>query len=235
MLSISNLYVKADKKLILRGVNLEVKAGELVVLFGPNGCGKTSLLKSVVGLSKYKVVKGDIKFGGETILNKSINERNKMGIGLMFQRPPVIDGVRVGDVLEGNHVLEKRLLVSEFLNRSLNDNLSGGEVKRMEMYQMISMKLKLCLFDEPDSGVDVENIKMLAKEINEIMKDKEKSAVLVTHGGQILKYLKPTRAVVMVGGKIICHGDPQRVYQSISKVGYKKCIGCKCKGRCYEK
>lgn len=234
MLSISNLHVKADKKLILRGINLEVKAGELVVLFGPNGCGKTSLLKTIMGLSKYKIVKGDIKFMGESVSEKSIDRRNKMGISLMYQKPPVVEGVKIIDFVDRDEDLERRLSVSKFINRSLNDNLSGGEVKRMEMYQMIKMKTKLYLFDEPDSGVDVENTKMLAKEINKLMEDKDKSAILVTHGGQILKYLKPSRAVVMLLGKIICHGDPERVYRAITKVGYSRCVGCKCRGRCYE-
>lgn len=235
MLSISNLHVRADKKLILRGIDLEVKAGELVVLFGPNGCGKTSLLKTIMGLSKYKIVKGDIKFMGESISNKSIDERNKMGISLMYQKPPVVEGVRVTDFLDRDEDLEKRLSVSKFFKRSMNDGLSGGETKRMEMYQMIKMKTKLYLFDEPDSGVDVENIVVLAKEINKLMEDKSKSAILVTHGGQILKYLKPSRAVVMLLGKIICHGDPQRVFRAITKVGYSRCLGCKCRGKCHEK
>jgi len=235
MLKISNLYVKADEKQVLSGLDLEVKPGELVVLFGPNGCGKTSLLKSIMGLSKYKVINGDIKFEGKSIVAKTIDERNRLGIGLMYQKVPVITGVKMASIVKRNKSLEDRLSVRHFLKRDLNDGLSGGEIKRSEMYQLINMKAKLYLFDEPDSGVDVENVVKLSKEINRVMEDKTKAAILVTHGGSILKYLKTTRAVVMLGGKVVCHGDVDRVYRAITKMGYKNCIGCKCRGGVCEK
>ncbi len=230
MLQISNLHVKVDDNQVLSGVDLEVKTGELLVLFGPNGCGKTSLLKSIMGLSKYKAIDGDIKFEGESVLSKTIDERNKLGISLMYQKPPVVTGVKMEEITKRDRNLEKRLSVEQFLQRNLNDGLSGGEIKRSEMYQMISMNLKLYMLDEPDSGVDVENIKVLAGEINKLLKDKTKSVILVTHGGEILKYLKTDKAIVMLGGKVICHGDVERIYDAIKKVGYKKCVGCKCHG-----
>ena len=234
MLIVSNLWVKAGEKRVLSGVDLKVKSGELVVLFGPNGCGKTSLLKTIMGLSAYEVVDGDISFEGKSVLTKTIDERSRLGISLMYQKPPKVIGVKMEQVLGRDEELIKRLSVEHFLKRNLNEGLSGGEIKRSEMYQMIRMNSKLYLFDEPDSGVDVENMVILANQINKLMKDKSKSVILVTHGGQILKYLKADRAMVMLSGKIVCYGDMDRVFDAITRVGYKKCVGCKCRGRICE-
>jgi len=232
MLKIRNLQVKVKKKNILKGVNLYVKKAELVVIFGPNGSGKSTLLKTIMGLGGFRIQEGEIEFKGKKINKLKINQRAKLGIGLMFQKVPKI-GVLSLEKLIGNFNKNKEevdkevanLKTKKLMKRGVNDGLSGGEIKRSELLQLCLQDNDLYLFDEPDSGVDVENLKLMAKRIKKLIKNK-KSALLVTHGGEIMKYIGVNRAYVMMGGKIYCQGVAKEMFESISNYGYEACKNC---------
>jgi len=234
MLKIENLKVEISGKEILSGINLEIKNGERFALLGPNGSGKTSLLMAVMGFSDYKVTQGDIIFRGRRINDLSIDERSRLGIGIMFQRPPTIRGVRTRHMVQ----LIKRddfdadkeageLDLKEFLDREINLGFSGGEIKRSELLQLLASSPRLGFFDEPESGVDLENIALVGKIMNRILnKNKDNAGLIITHTGYIFDYVKPDRGCILVGGKIHCIGDPKRILKIIKKHGYEWCITC---------
>jgi Fe-S cluster assembly ATP-binding protein len=231
MLSIKNLTVKAEEN-ILKDINLEIKDGEKVVLFGPNGSGKSTLFKVIMGLDDYKVEEGDIKVSGKSIKKKSIDERVKMGLGYVGQKSVGIRGVTVENLMdqfefeydEVKDTIEK-LNIDELLNRDINYTLSGGEIKRVELLTLSLLEnIHTYLLDELDSGVDLENIGRISGYLNEI--SKEKSIVITTHTGAILKELDVDTAYVILDGQIQCKGKPEKVWRCINKQGYENCINC---------
>ncbi|MBU2062765.1 MAG: ATP-binding cassette domain-containing protein, partial [Candidatus Omnitrophica bacterium] len=176
MLKIENLCVEIPGKEILKNVNLEVNAGETFVLFGPNGSGKTTLIMAIMGFSNYKVTSGRIIFKGEDITHLSVDERAKRGLGLMFQRPPTIKGVSLQQMVEvcsgkKDYAKEwiKQLNMESFLERDINYGFSGGEIKRSELLQLMAQGCDFVLLDEPESGVDLENICVMGKTINKLL------------------------------------------------------------------
>jgi Fe-S cluster assembly ATP-binding protein len=231
MLSIKNLTVKAEDE-ILKNVNLEIKDGEKVVLFGPNGSGKSTLFKVIMGLDGYEIKKGDIKINGESIKNKSIDERVKMGLGYVGQKSVGIKGVTVEDLMDQyefkfDKVSEviKQLNIDELLKRDINYTLSGGEIKRVELFTLSLLEnIHTYLLDELDSGVDLENIGRISEYLKEVTK--EKSMVITTHTGAILKELDMDTAYVMLNGEIVCKGKPKKVWECINKQGYENCLNC---------
>ncbi len=233
LLKINNLSVKVNEKKIINDLNLKINPNEITVLFGPNGSGKTSLLKSIIGLPNYKKISGKIIFNNKEITNKKPNEIQKEGIALAFQNPPEIKGVKLKEILkicsEKKEFQEvaKEFKLNNFLERDLNLNFSGGEKKRAEILQLLLMKPKLLLIDEPDSGVDVESMRFLGKKINEYVKENKTSAIIITHQGEILKYLKARKGFVMLNGRIICHGNVKKILKDIKKKGYEGCVNCK--------
>lgn len=195
MLKVTNLSAEVAGKQILKNVNLEIPRGEVHVLFGPNGSGKSSLISTILGLARFKVTRGKITFKGKDITHVPINDRVKLGIGITFQNPPSIRGVKLRDVLQNYSKgdepvkLTRKLNVPmEFLGRDLNLGFSGGEIKRSEVLQVIAQNPDFLMLDEPDSGVDVENLEIIGNAVNEFLK--RRSGLLITHIGHILRYIK---------------------------------------------
>lgn len=232
MLRLENLTVEIVGKRVLQRVNLEIPKGETHVLFGPNGSGKTSLIMSILGFPSYHVTSGKIWFNGMDVTTLPTNERVKLGIGVSFQNPPSIRGVKLGDVLQHlakGEVDEIKLanatnIPAEFFGRDLNFGFSGGELKRSEILQVLAQRPDFAIFDEPDSGVDVENMEIIGKAISEFLKGR--SGLLITHLGHLLRYVKADVAHVMFYGMIACSGEPSKILNLIMKRGYKWCEKC---------
>ncbi|MFH1855962.1 MAG: ABC transporter ATP-binding protein [Candidatus Omnitrophota bacterium] len=234
MLKIENLSVAVGGKEVLTDINLEVKKGQTLALLGPNGSGKTSLLMTIMGLSEYKILKGSIMLDGKKINNLSIDKRARLGVGVMFQRPPTIRGIKLRQMMNliGNKNLDaieavREMKLEEFLDRDINLGFSGGEIKRSELLHLLFLSPRLSLFDEPESGVDLENIALVGKIINRILKqDKDNASLVITHTGYIFNYVKPDRGCVLVGGRLHCLGDAKEILETIKKHGYEWCVGC---------
>jgi len=233
MLRIENLTVEVAGKTVIRNLTLEVPKGELHVLFGPNGSGKSTLIKTILGFSNYKVVEGRIYFKDRDITNMPINERVRLGIGVVFQNPPALRGVKLKDLLSGVFVqakdelgkLTKALnLNHEFLERDLNVDFSGGEMKLSEILQLLAQRPDFALIDEPDSGVDVENLERIGKILNEYLAGS--TGLLITHTGHILRYLNVTKGHVIINGTIACSGNPLKILTQILHEGYGWCERC---------
>ena len=236
-LEIKDLHVSVEGKTIIKGLNLKIKEGEIHVIMGPNGSGKTSLAYSILGHPKYNIEKGEIIFDGKNILNMKPDERARLGLFLGFQYPMEIQGVSVFNFLRqvfnstknNGHidsldkkkdlisVMEFRNLLNEKLNslkmdpsfskRYLNDGFSGGEKKRTEILQMAVLEPKIAILDETDSGLDVSSIKIVFEGISEIQKSSKMGVLLITHYGRILEYIKPDFVHIMKDGIIVKSGD----------------------------
>jgi Fe-S cluster assembly ATP-binding protein len=228
MLEIRDLTVEVDGRRILNGVNLKVGRGEKHVLFGPNGSGKTSLVLTILGFPQYKVLSGSILFEGVELVGKPIHERARLGLGVVFQKPPVIRGVRLGEILHylggDSSLLHLLNLPEEFMNRELNVGFSGGEIRRTEILQVLAQKPTLAIFDEPDSGLDVENLEIAGRAIDQFLRDR--AGIIITHLGHILRYVQADFAHVMLNGRIVCSGPPSKILAQILKEGYKWCETC---------
>lgn len=235
MLKVEGLTVEVDGKLVLRDINLEVPKGEVHVLFGPNGSGKSSLIMSILGFPAYRVVSGRILFKGQDITSLPINERVKLGLGVAFQNPPTIRGVKLREVLErlvsqGGRYSSLRELAEtlnfplDFMERDLNLGFSGGEMKKSEVIQILAQNPDFVILDEPDSGVDVENLQLIGKVIKKMIEGK--SALLITHLGYILHYVDADEAHVILDGTIVCSGRPLKILTQILNEGYAWCRKC---------
>ena len=241
MLQIKNLYVNVGDKEVLHDINLHIDDGETHVLLGPNGSGKTTLLMTLMGYSNYTVTKGTITYNGEDVTNMHANERAKRGIGMLFQRPPTISGLKLGKMLtaisrtkqENIAELAKSVHMDKFLERDINKGFSGGEIKRSEVLQLMIQNPDFVMLDEPESGVDLENISLIGTTIGSLLeKDKhlanrKKSGLVITHTGYILDYLDADKGHVMCDGQIRCHGNPREILKDIKQRGYKECLECR--------
>ena len=240
MLEIDDLWINIDDKEVLKGINLRVPVGETHILFGKNGSGKSSLLMSIMGFERYKVKQGRITFLGQDITRMPIYERARLGLGLSFQRPPTIRGVKTADVLRVcsrgavmPEVLAAAYDFTQFLDREVNYGFSGGELKRSELLQLLAQNPKMVLLDEPESGVDLENLQVVGKIIAYLLqKDRrpqarEKSGLIITHTGFIMDYVNADRAYILSGGRLCCQGNPRDLLHDIKNFGYEECARCR--------
>ncbi|MCW4010430.1 MAG: Fe-S cluster assembly ATPase SufC [Candidatus Bathyarchaeota archaeon] len=239
-LEVKNLSVKVEGKLILKNVSFSLRQGASHILFGPNGSGKTTLISTLMGLPGYEVTSGSILFMGQDITHLTVDERAKLGIVVSFQNPPEITGVKLGELLklclgknasEDFSAEEKRQIeafrLTGFLNREINVGFSGGERKRSEILQLIFLKPKLMLLDEPDSGVDVESLRLIAGEIQLYVGKSGSSALIITHKGDILEHVKASYACILLSGQFHCFTEPRSIYEDIKKLGYEGCVACR--------
>ncbi|AKG53481.1 iron-sulfur cluster assembly ATPase protein SufC [Dehalogenimonas sp. WBC-2] len=242
LLEIIDLKVEIEGKEILHGINLEIQAGETHVIYGPNGSGKTTLLMTLMGFPRYKITGGQIIFEGKDVTHSTLDERARAGIGLSFQRPPIVRGVKTRDMVEAcfrgreeGVMLEKlarKTNMTDFLDRDINYGFSGGETKRSELLQLLAQSPDLVLLDEPESGVDLENIALIGELINSLlekthpMRDRTRSGLIISHTGHILEYVNARTGYVMFEGKIICEGDPHEILETVKEKGYGECASC---------
>ena len=243
MLQVKDLSVEIDGKRILHDINLSINPGETHALFGPNGGGKTTLLMAIMGFPRYRVTKGEIIFKGQDVTRLSLDERARLGIGMSFQRPPVVRGVKTSDIIKaclGSRgdvdiiaKMAERLNMNELMDRDINYGFSGGEIKRSELLQLIAQSPDLVLLDEPESGVDLVNMSLIGRMINELLqkdlkRQRTRSGLIITHTGHILDYVHASKGYVLLNGSIACEQDAFEVLDSIKENGYEGCVKCLC-------
>jgi Fe-S cluster assembly ATP-binding protein len=240
MLEINDLWVDIDDKDVLKGINLRVPAGETHILFGKNGSGKSTLLMTIMGFERYRVRQGQIRFLGQDITHLPTFERARLGLGLSFQRPPTIRGVKTGDILRvcsqgriAPEVLAAWYDFTDFLDREVNYGFSGGEIKRSELLQLLAQDPKMVLLDEPESGVDLENLQVVGEIIGRLVQKnrcpehREKSGLIITHTGFIMDYVNADRAYILGEGRFCCQGNPRDLLHDIKNFGYEECAKCR--------
>ncbi|RMG27340.1 MAG: Fe-S cluster assembly ATPase SufC [Methanobacteriota archaeon] len=243
-LEIKDLHVSVEDQEILHGVNLKIESGQIAGIMGRNGSGKSTLAKTIFGHPDYEVTKGDILFNGESILEKSTDERARMGLFLGFQSPIAIEGVTLSNFLRTalhlknpdqkleNPIKFHRRLKSElkelgleesFISRGVNENASGGERKKAEIIQLKNLKPKIAVLDEIDSGLDIDALRAVA---DAIIKEKEESGtgfLLITHYNRLLTHTKPDVVYLMHQGKIVRQGGPE-LAQQLEEKGYEALV-----------
>ena len=241
MLTIKNLYAGIEDNEILKGINLEVKPGEVHAIMGPNGSGKSTLSSVIAGREDYAVRTGTIDFEGEDLLELAPEERAHKGIFLSFQYPVEIPGVSVSNFLKtainesrkargeepmpASEMLKKMrekmsLLAMDkgFLSRALNQGFSGGEKKRNEIFQMAMLEPKLAILDETDSGLDIDALRIVANGVNKLRSPKN-ATIVITHYQRLLDYIEPDFVHVLWNGKIVRSGDKSLAYE-LEEKGY---------------
>ena len=219
-----------------------MEEGETIILFGPNGVGKSSLFMAIMGYPKYRIKKGKILFKGRDITHLPASDRARMGIGMSFQKPPSIKGIRLKGLSEiinsregnGDRIknYSELLKLENHLERDINLGFSGGEVKRSEVFQLLLQDPMLSLIDEPESGVDVENISVLGKALKRLLHKQDRfnrrrnSGIIITHTGLILNYLNADRGYMLINGCLTCSGNAREIFELIQKRGYQECQNC---------
>lgn len=241
MLVIKDLHASVEDKAILKGINLEVKAGEVHAIMGPNGSGKSTLASVVAGKEDYELTQGEITLEGENIEELAPEERAHKGIFLSFQYPIEIPGVSVTNFIKtainetrkakgleempANQMLklirEKSEMLEidrKFLSRSLNEGFSGGEKKRNEIFQMAMLEPKLAILDETDSGLDIDALRIVANGVNKL-KNENNAVVVITHYQRLLEYIVPDYVHVLMDGKIVKSGGKELALE-LEEKGY---------------
>jgi Fe-S cluster assembly ATP-binding protein len=241
MLQIEDLHVNVGEKEVLHDINLTIEEGETHVLLGPNGSGKTTLLMTIMGFANYSINEGKILYKGEDVTRMKAHERAKRGIGMLFQRPPTISGLKLSKMLTAISqnkdvdipALARSVHMDNFLERDINKGFSGGEIKRSEVLQLMIQNPDFVMLDEPESGVDLENISLIGTAIGSLLEkdrhliNRKKSGLVITHTGFILDYLDADKGHVMCDGEIKCHGNPREILKDIKRRGYKECLECR--------
>lgn len=241
MLSIKNLHASIGGKEILKGINLEIKAGEIHAIMGPNGSGKSTLSAVLAGRPEYEVTEGEVLFNGKNLLELSPEDRAREGVFLAFQYPIEIPGVSnvnflktaINEIraykglepMEAKDFLamlkEKQKLVEldvKLANRSVNEGFSGGEKKRNEIFQMAMLEPKLAILDETDSGLDIDALRVVANGVNKL-KSKENATIVITHYQRLLDYIIPDVVHILYNGKIVKSG-PKELALELEEKGY---------------
>jgi Fe-S cluster assembly ATP-binding protein len=241
MLSIKNLHASIDGKEILKGINLEIKAGEVHAIRGPNGSGKSTLSSVLAGREEYEVTEGSVSFNGKDLLELSPEDRAREGVFLAFQYPVEIPGVSninflktaINEIraykgeapMEAKDFLamvkEKQKLVEldgKLANRSVNEGFSGGEKKRNEIFQMAMLQPKLAILDETDSGLDIDALRIVAGGVNKL-KSKDNATVVITHYQRLLDYIVPDFVHILYNGKIVRSGTKELAFE-LEEKGY---------------
>lgn len=236
---IDGLKAQIEGKEILKGINLEIKGGEIHAIMGPNGTGKSTLASALMGHPKYEVTEGSATLNGEDVLEMGVDERARAGMFLAMQYPSEISGVTNSDFLrsainarreEGNEIslikfirqLEKEMktleMNPEFAHRYLNEGFSGGEKKRNEILQMKLLDPKIAILDEVDSGLDIDALRIVAGAVNE-MRAEDRGFLIITHYQRLLDYITPDFVHVMMQGRIVKSGGPELAHR-LEKDGY---------------
>ncbi len=241
MLKIKNLHAGIEGQQILKGINLEVKAGEIHAIMGPNGSGKSTLASVLAGREEYEVTEGEVEFLGKNILDMAPEDRAREGLFLAFQYPVEIPGVssnnflktavnqvrtyRGLEPLDAVHFLklmkEKMAMVEieqKLINRSLNEGFSGGEKKKNEIFQMAILEPKLSILDETDSGLDIDALRVVANGVNKL-KSEDNATIVVTHYQRLLDYIVPNFVHVLYNGRIVKSGDKSLAFE-LEEKGY---------------
>ena len=237
ILEIKNLHARITEKEILKGVNLTIKSGEVHAIMGPNGTGKSTLSKVVMGHPKYQVTEGEILFNGKNINSLSVDERARLGLFLAYQNPIEVPGVTNSDFIrEAMKANGSNLSLFKFIKeydkacadlempeglaqRNLNQGFSGGEMKRNEILQMKMLKPKFAILDEIDSGLDVDALRIVGENVSSMVSDSF-GCLLITHYERLLDYIKPNYVHVMINGKIVKTGGHELI-EKIDQEGYR--------------
>jgi Fe-S cluster assembly ATP-binding protein len=243
ILQISDLQVAVEGTPILKGVNLEVPQGQVHALMGPNGSGKSTLAYALAGHPRYEVTGGEVRFGGEDLVEMEADERARAGLFLAMQYPVEVPGVSVSNFLrtavtavrgeapklrnwvkEMNGAMSDLSMDSKFAERSLNEGFSGGEKKRHEILQLELLDPKIAILDETDSGLDVDALKVVSEGINRFRAKPGHGVLLITHYTRILRYVQPDFVHVFVAGRIVADGGPE-LAQVLEDSGYERFTG----------
>jgi Fe-S cluster assembly ATP-binding protein len=238
-LQIKNLRAKIEDKEILKGMNLEIKGGEVHAIMGPNGTGKSTLASTLMGHPKYEVTEGEVLINGEDLLEMAVDERARAGLFLAMQYPSEISGVTNSDFLrsainarrgEGNEIslmkfireMDKKMgkleMDESFSHRYLNEGFSGGEKKRNEILQMMMLDPRIVILDEIDSGLDIDALRIVAAGVN-AMRSEDRAFLIITHYQRLLNYVKPDFVHVMMQGRIVKSGGPE-LAERLENEGY---------------
>lgn len=245
LLETRDLRVEVKGVPILSGVDIAFQAGLVYAVLGPNASGKSTLAKTIMGLPDYKITGGDILFDGESILSKTITDRARLGIAYAFQTPPSIPGVKLDDFIcricpeyqckveddqfMGNSCSCKQALYEDFnrlgigklAQRDLNDGFSGGESKRSELFQVLSMRPKIMFLDEPDSGLDYDSLKIVGQELKAIKEKGDTTLVIISHHRYVLEFLEVDKIFILQNGRMVYTGDMSDI-PVLEEKGYER-------------
>lgn len=242
ILDIKDLHVSMEGKEIIKGLNLNIKQGEIHVIMGPNGSGKSTLARAIMGHPKSVITKGDIQVDNSSVLGLTADKRSKLGLFLQFQNPVEVEGVGFINFLHlakqssGDGAVSTKEFMKEvkdsigelkmgedFLGRSLNQGFSGGEKKKAEILQLYVLRPKIAILDEPDSGLDIDAIKVVSNAVNKLSEKENLGLLIITHYSRILSYIKPKYVHVMVDGRIVDEGG-QELIEKLENGGYDSYI-----------
>ncbi|MFT3660164.1 MAG: ATP-binding cassette domain-containing protein [Gordonia sp. (in: high G+C Gram-positive bacteria)] len=231
LLDLVNVTVEVDGKTVCREVSLAIGEGETHILLGPNGSGKSSLLNAIMGTGPGAVVDGTVTFDGVDVTDADVTERARLGLGISAQHPPALPGVTVRRLAHAMGADDRLAEATEALEldrmipRDVNVGFSGGEVKRWEVCKLLLQQPLLSLFDEPESGVDLEHVAVVGRAVGRLLATptptgRARSALMITHTGFVLDHVTPTRGHLMVDGRLVADGDAREMFDAIRRDGF---------------